>query len=86
VLHFETERFTLPQIIDMENKIDNTTKPQHDAKLPVISSADFKIGDTVLYDGYTCMVKKKQGQKCLAIPMPMGWSYFIPHWADVKRP
>jgi len=52
----------------------------------VISSADFKVGDTVLYDGYTCIVKKKQGQKCLAIPMPMGWSYFIPHWLDVKRP
>lgn len=52
----------------------------------VISSADFKIGDTVLYEGYTCVVKKKEGKKCLAIPMPMGWSYFIPHWADVKRP
>jgi hypothetical protein len=63
---------------------ENETKP---LKQPaVISSADFKIGDTVLYDGYTCMVKKKQGHKCLAIPMPMGWSYFIPHWADVKRP
>jgi co-chaperonin GroES (HSP10) len=51
----------------------------------IISSADFKIGDTVLYEGYTCMVKKKQGKKCLAIPMPMGWTYFIPVWADVKR-
>jgi hypothetical protein len=48
--------------------------------------ADFNIGDTVIYDGYTCMVKKKNRQKCLAIPMPMGWSYFIPNWADVKRP
>ena len=61
----------------------NETKP---LKQPdVISSADFKIGDTVLYEGYTCMVKKKEGKKCLATPMPMGWSYFIPHWPDVKR-
>lgn len=38
----------------------------------------FNIGDTVLYDGYTCLVSKIQGQKCLGVPMPMGWSYFIP--------
>jgi hypothetical protein len=63
-----------------------TTNAPTEAKRPVISSADFKVGDTVLYDGYTCMVKRKQGHKCLAIPMPMGWSYFIPNWADVKRP
>jgi hypothetical protein len=62
----------------------NETKP---LKQPaVISSADFKIGDTVLYEGYTCMVKNKNRQKCLAIPMPMRWSYFIPNWDDVKRP
>ena len=66
------------------DKIKHSTAT--DGKPPVISRADFKIGDAVLYDGYTCMVKKKQGQKCLAIPMPMGWSYFIPHWPDVKRP
>jgi len=69
----------------MAQNIDKTQNPAL-RKTAVISSADFKIGDTVLYDGYTCMVKKKQGQKCLAIPMPMGWSYFIPNWADVKRP
>lgn len=51
----------------------------------VVSCADFNIGDIVIYDGYTCMVKKKNKQKCLAIPMPMGWSYFIPNWEDVKR-
>jgi hypothetical protein len=70
----------------MEHKNLNTLQNPPLQQTAVISSADFKVGDTVLYDGYTCMVKKKQGQKCLAIPMPMGWSYFIPHWADVKRP
>jgi len=39
VLHFETERFTLTTKFDMETKLDNTTKPQHDAKLPVIGCA-----------------------------------------------
>lgn len=67
-------------------KVKSKNKTATDANTVVISSADFKIGDTVLYEGYTCMVKKKEGQKCLAIPMPMGWSYFIPHWADVKSP
>jgi len=47
--------------------------------------SNFKLGDTVLYDGYTCKIKKKEGRKCLAILMPMGWSYFIPHWPDVKH-
>jgi hypothetical protein len=70
----------------MEMNLNNTTEKQHDTKLPLISSADFKIGDTVLYEGYACMVKRKDGQKCLGIPMPMGWGYFIPHWAYVKRP
>jgi hypothetical protein len=70
----------------METKILNNQDTPACGKTAAISSADFNIGDTVLYDGYTCVVKKKQGQKCLAIPMPMGWSYFIPHWADVKRP
>jgi hypothetical protein len=27
-------------MIDMQNKIDNTEKPQHDAKLPVVGSGD----------------------------------------------
>ena len=36
MLHFENERFTLTTNFDMETKLDNTTKPQHDAKLPVI--------------------------------------------------
>lgn len=51
----------------------------------VVSWDDFNIGDIVEYDGYTCIVKEKNRQKCLAIPMPMGLSYFIPNWADVKR-
>jgi hypothetical protein len=38
VLHFETERFTLTTKFDMETKLDNTTEPQHDAKLPVGST------------------------------------------------
>jgi hypothetical protein len=38
VLHFENERFTFKTNFDMEKKIDKTTEPQHDAKLPVISS------------------------------------------------
>jgi hypothetical protein len=71
---------------NLNEKLSNEAQSQPSCLGAVISSADFKVGDTVLYDGYTCMVKKKQGQKCLAIPMPMGWSYFIPHWADVKRP
>lgn len=33
---FETERFTLTTKFDMEKKLDNTMKPQHDAKLPVM--------------------------------------------------
>jgi hypothetical protein len=70
---------------NLNEKLSNEVQSQSSCLGAVISSADFKVGDTVLYDGYTCMVKKKQGQKCLAIPMPMGWSYFIPHWADVKR-
>lgn len=68
-----------------EQNLNNGSQPALQ-QTDVISSADFKIGDTVLYEGYTCMVKKKEGQKCLAIPMLMGWSYFIPNWADVKRP
>ncbi len=68
----------------MEKEISKTEQPC--TIHSVVSCADFNIGETVIYDGYTCMVKKKQRQKCLAIPMPMGWSYFIPNWVDVKRP
>lgn len=50
----------------------------------VTTSDAFKVGDTVIYEGYTCMVKKKQGKKCLGVPMPMGWNYFIPNWENVK--
>lgn len=50
----------------------------------VTTSDVFKVGDTVIYDGYTCMVKKRQGKKCLGVPMPMGWNYFIPNWENVK--
>jgi len=39
VLHFETERLTLTPEFDMETNVNNTTEPQHDAKLPVGSSA-----------------------------------------------
>jgi len=41
VLHFETERFTLLKMIDMENKAQTPENMQHDAKLPVVSSGDF---------------------------------------------
>ncbi len=34
----KTERFTLTTNFDMETKLDNTTEPQHDAKLPVSHS------------------------------------------------
>lgn len=51
----------------------------------VSESSQFKIGSSVLYDGKLCFVRKKHGIKCLAIAMPMGWSYFIPHWPDVKQ-
>jgi len=33
------ERLTLPKMIDMENNAQNPENPQHDAKLPVGSSA-----------------------------------------------
>ena len=36
MLHFENERPTLTTNFDMEQKLDNTTEPQHDAKLPVM--------------------------------------------------
>lgn len=39
MLHFETERFTLKTNINMETNVNNTTEPQHDAKLPVMRSA-----------------------------------------------
>jgi len=35
----ETERFILKTKFDMETKLDNTTEPQHDAKLPVMRGA-----------------------------------------------
>jgi len=38
VLHYQNERFTLTINFDMEKKLDNTTEPQHDAKLPVSGS------------------------------------------------
>ena len=42
VLHFETERFTLTTKLDMEKKLDNTTKPQHDAK-PLLCAVFFGV-------------------------------------------
>lgn len=42
MLQFETERFTLTTKFDMETKLDNTSEPQHDAKLPVSGSLSFK--------------------------------------------
>ena len=36
--HGSFELFNLTSKFDMETKLDNTTKPQHDAKLPVSSS------------------------------------------------
>jgi hypothetical protein len=45
VLHFENRTLHLPKMIDMETKLDNTTEPQHDAKLPVGSSASFEPSD-----------------------------------------
>lgn len=47
-------------------------------------SSIFEIGQSVIYDGHVCIVKKKEGHKCLGLPMPVGWSYFIPHWPAVK--
>lgn len=39
MLLFETERFTSTPEFDMKTKLDNTTEPPHDAKLPVMGSA-----------------------------------------------
>ena len=36
VLHFETERFTLIQMLIMATKVQVTTPAQHDSKLPVV--------------------------------------------------
>lgn len=49
------------------------------------NGSDFKTGDAVVYEGHNCIVKNKNGQKCLGIPMPLGWSYFIPNWPEVKK-
>jgi hypothetical protein len=38
VLHFENERFTYKTQFIMSKKLNQTTKPQHDAKLPVMPS------------------------------------------------
>ena len=70
----------------MKNESLKSERKQALRKTDAICSADFKTGETVIYDGYTCVVKNKDGYKCLGILMPMGWSYFIPNWADVKRP
>jgi len=43
VLHFETERFTLTTKFDMETNVNNTTEPQHDAKLPVSGSLPIAV-------------------------------------------
>ena len=45
MLHFEIERFTLTKKFDMETKLDNTAEQQHDAKLPVGSSASLLGGN-----------------------------------------
>jgi hypothetical protein len=47
VLHFETERFTLVKKLDMETNVNNTTEPQHDAKLPVSDSVLFGYRFTI---------------------------------------
>jgi hypothetical protein len=37
--------------------IDNLDKKEY-------KESDFKIGETVTYEGYTCFVRKKLGKKC----------------------
>ena len=50
----ESERITLTTNFDMETNVNNTSEPQHDAKLPVIGSAfsihDLKCGNLLNYD------------------------------------
>lgn len=69
----------------MNNKSSKKTQNKAPRKITVICSTDFKIGETVIYDGYTCVVENKDGYTCLGMTMSMGRSYFIPNWADVKR-
>jgi hypothetical protein len=74
VLHFETERFTLPKMIDMENTIDNTENPQHDAK-PLVSSCcfsanmiepDWEMAEEAgsLWRAYACYICRECGKAC----------------------
>jgi hypothetical protein len=49
-------------------------------------SKNFNVGDVVLYEGYSCIVKNIEGQKCLGIAMPMGWYHFIPEdWSNAEK-
>ncbi len=55
MLHFETEPLTLTPEFDMETNVNNTTEPQHDAKLPVGSrpSAKYRL---MIYFAHSTMV------------------------------
>jgi len=39
---FDERTLHLPKMIDMETNVNNTSKPQHDAKLPFLRSASRK--------------------------------------------
>ena len=63
----------------MSTKVEGQSVSPNDAK-PVVgrSASTFKVGQCVSYGGATCWVKKYNGEKCLAYPALLGWSYFIP--------
>ena len=60
-----------------------TTKLKSKATM---TAKDFKTGEAVIFDNRTCVVRNRNGKKCLGIPMPGGWYYFEPvDWNDVKK-
>jgi len=49
-------------------------------------SFTFKIGEHVRFGKKLCVVRKKAGEKCLAMRGIMGWIYFIPlDWSQVEK-
>jgi hypothetical protein len=64
VLHFETERFTLLKMIDMENNAQIPEKPQYDAKLPVVRSASRKCFNCKLASNAFKIAGKTHHQCC----------------------
>ena len=79
-LSYENERFTLTTKFDMETNVTTTTKPQHDAKLPVVGSA-FLVTVGTKAGVYRVIVIAKSEAECMNKVQSSFNDY---EWMDVR--